>query len=87
MILSNKRKTKALIRLRGCADWFARVLFANHRRQIFLQSCMYLQTELTRLLFHLFGFIMPTIQWQKDFFPERNLLFTLGSFIRSLWFR
>ena len=53
MIFSNKRITKALIRLRGCADWSARVLFANHRRQIFLQSCMYLQTKLTHILFHL----------------------------------
>ena len=53
MIISDKRITKALIRLRGCADWSARVLFANHRRQIFLQLCMYLQTILTHLLFHL----------------------------------
>ena len=35
MIRSTKRITKALIRLRGCAIWFAPVLFANHRRQVF----------------------------------------------------
>ena len=27
--------TKALIRLRGCADWSAPLLFANPRRQVF----------------------------------------------------
>ena len=34
MLLSNKRLTKALIRLRGCAGWSAPVLFANLQRQI-----------------------------------------------------
>ena len=34
-ILSNKRITKALIRLRGCAVWSAPLLFAKHRRQGF----------------------------------------------------
>ena len=29
MILSKKRITKVLIRLRGCAGWSAHVLFAN----------------------------------------------------------
>ena len=29
MILSKKRRTKALISLRLCADWSARLLFAN----------------------------------------------------------
>ena len=29
MILSNKQITKALIRLRRCADWYAPVLLAN----------------------------------------------------------
>ena len=29
MIISDKRITKALIRLRGCADWSACVLFAD----------------------------------------------------------
>ena len=33
MVLSEKRITKALIRLRGCAGWSAPVLFANPRRQ------------------------------------------------------
>ena len=37
MILSNKRITKALIRLRECAGWSASVLFANPRRQVFLR--------------------------------------------------
>ena len=35
MIPSNTRITKALIRLRGCAGWYAPLLFANHRRQVF----------------------------------------------------
>ena len=35
MILSKKRITKALIRLRGCAGWSAPVLFASPRRQVF----------------------------------------------------
>ena len=35
MILSKKRITKALIRLRGCAGWSAPVLFANSGRQVF----------------------------------------------------
>ena len=35
MILSNKRITKALIRLCGRAGWSAPVLFANPRRQVF----------------------------------------------------
>ena len=34
MILSNKRITKELIRLHGCAGWSAPVLFPNHRRQV-----------------------------------------------------
>ena len=35
MILSNKRITKVLIRLRICAGWSAALMFANHRRQVF----------------------------------------------------
>ena len=35
MIISTKRITKALIRLRGCAGWSAPVLFAKPRRQVF----------------------------------------------------
>ena len=35
MILSSKRITKALIRLRACAGWSVPVLFANLRRQVF----------------------------------------------------
>ena len=35
MILSGKRLTKALIRLRGWAGWSVPVLFANPRRQVF----------------------------------------------------
>ena len=31
MLLSNKRITKVLIRLRGCAGWFAPLFFANPR--------------------------------------------------------
>ena len=35
MILSKKRITKALIRLRGCAGWSAPLLIANRQRQVF----------------------------------------------------
>ena len=35
MILLDKRITKALINLRGCAGWSVPVLFANPRRQVF----------------------------------------------------
>ena len=35
IILSKKRMTKTLIRLRGCAGWSAPVLFAKPRRQVF----------------------------------------------------
>ena len=35
MLISEKRTTKALIRLRGCAGWSAPLLFANLRRQVF----------------------------------------------------
>ena len=34
MILSNKRITKALIRLRGCAGWSSLLWFTNHRGQV-----------------------------------------------------
>ena len=34
-MLSNKRVTKALIRLRGCVGWFVPLLFTNPRRQVF----------------------------------------------------
>ena len=34
-VLSKKRITKALIRLRGCAGWSGPVLFAFLRRQVF----------------------------------------------------
>ena len=35
MILSNKRITKALIRLSGCVGWSAPLLFPSPRRQVF----------------------------------------------------
>ena len=41
MVLSKKRITKALIRLRGCAGWSALLLFANSRRQVFLRGGLY----------------------------------------------
>ena len=34
MILSNKRVTKVLISLHGCAGWFKFLLFSNARRQV-----------------------------------------------------
>ena len=43
MILFNKRITKALIRLRGCAGWFAPLLFAYPRRQGFSRESQILQ--------------------------------------------
>ena len=36
MILLKKRIKKALISLRGCAGWYAPVLYANSLRQVFL---------------------------------------------------
>ena len=38
IILSNKRITKALIRLRGCAGWSAPLLFAYPRKQVFTRQ-------------------------------------------------
>ena len=35
MMLSNKRITKALIRLRRCTGWSALLLFAHPQRQVF----------------------------------------------------
>ena len=49
MILSNKRITKVLISLRGCAGWSAPVLFANPRRKVFSRRGPYV-TILTLLL-------------------------------------
>ena len=40
-LLSKKRITKALIRLRGCADWSAPVMFANPQRQVFSRQGPY----------------------------------------------
>ena len=44
ILLSNKRITKALIRLRGCAGWSAPVLFAKPRRQVFSRQGPYIWT-------------------------------------------
>ena len=41
MILSKRRITRGLIRLRRCAGWSAPVLFANPRRQVFSQRGLY----------------------------------------------
>ena len=41
MILLDKRITQALISLRGCAGWSAPVLFANHRKRVFLRRGPY----------------------------------------------
>ena len=38
IVLSNKRITKVLIRLPGCAGWSRPVLFANPGRQVFLRQ-------------------------------------------------
>ena len=37
MVLSKKRITEVLIRLRGCAGWSAPVLFADPDRHVFLR--------------------------------------------------
>ena len=42
---SIKRKTKALIRLRGCAGWCAPLLFATPRRQIFSRMMDYSESK------------------------------------------
>ena len=44
MILSKKRITKALIRLRGCAGWSVPGLSANLRRQVFSRRGPFLIT-------------------------------------------
>ena len=41
MMLSQKRITKALIRLHGCSGWYVPVLFANLRRLVFLRRGPY----------------------------------------------
>ena len=41
IILSKKRITKAMVRLRRCAGWSALVLFANPRRQVFFSRGPY----------------------------------------------
>ena len=46
MVLSKKRITKVLIRLRGCAGWSAPVLFANPERQVFLRQAHLKMAEL-----------------------------------------
>ena len=45
VILSKKRKTKALIRLRRWAGWSAPVLFATLRRQVFSRRGPNIQHE------------------------------------------
>ena len=62
MILSKKRITKALIRLPGCPGWSAPVLFANHRREVFLRrgqnrkekKCKGCSTLYCKLTHHMF---------------------------------
>ena len=54
MILSNKRITKALIRLRGCAGWSASLLFTNSRRQGFLRC--HIHDMVLRISFRFFFF-------------------------------
>ena len=52
MLLSKKRITKALIRLRGCAGWSAPLLFANHRRQVFSRRGPYYSAWYVRYTFN-----------------------------------
>ena len=43
MLLSEKRITTALIRLRGCTGWSVPLLFPNLRRQVFLRRGPYIE--------------------------------------------
>ena len=45
MILLDKRITKALISLPGCAGWSAPVLFPNTRRQVLSRQCLFVRTH------------------------------------------
>ena len=64
MILSKKRITKALIRLRGCAGWSAPVLFANHRRQVSSRrGPIYLDREYLEILFLCLHNCTVELQW------------------------
>ena len=45
MILLDKRITKALISLPGCAGWSAPVLFLNTRRQVLSRQCPFVRTH------------------------------------------
>ena len=53
MILSKKRITKVLIRLRRWAGWSAPVLFANPRRQVFSRPGSYLPCFYSRYMLEL----------------------------------
>ena len=48
MILSKKRITKALIRLRGCTGWSVPVFFANPGRQVFSRRGPYILSHVAQ---------------------------------------
>ena len=51
MMLSKKRNTRALIRLRGCAGWSAPLLFATTRRQVFSRRGPFIVEQFTYISF------------------------------------
>ena len=82
MILYNKRITKELIRLRVFAGWSAPLLFANHRRQVFLRQRPYRSDSKKHTFYFFFVFfsvlkiyspILPVfflmIRFQMDLLP------------------
>ena len=74
MILSKKRITKALIRLRGCASWSVAVLFANHRRQVFSRRGPY----------YYIGLILLSDDTSEPYQREKKMLSQKKAFIPEL---
>ena len=89
MVLSNKRITKSLIRLRGCAGWTAHVLFANHRRQVFSRrGPIYISIEKKRKIWHLV-WKLPIAGYANFWFPWHFTLLNINidsSWILIRWF-
>ena len=75
MILSNKRITKVLIRLRGCAGWSAPLLFANPEDRVsrigaqlirFKQKQNYTSTQRDTKYVPIFDCINILFLWHSD---------------------
>ena len=73
MVLSKKRITKALIRLRGCAGWSAPLLFATLRRQVFSWRGPNNKRDLTWCIWRVPQFFIITIY---DIIRTHNLIST-----------